>query len=44
MRSDWRMPPAMPKYHAARYASLRLPLSARKAKYATVEAKRASPA
>jgi hypothetical protein len=30
--SDWRIPPAMPRYHAARYASLRLPLSARKPK------------
>ena len=42
-RSDWRIPPAMPRYHAARYASLRLPLSARKAKNATVDAKSASP-
>ena len=42
--SDWRMPPAMPRYHAARYASVRLPLSARKPKYATVDAKSASPA
>jgi len=38
------MPPAMPRYQAARYASVRLPLSARKPKNATVDAKSASPA
>jgi len=37
------MPPAMPRYHAARYESLRLPLNARNPKYVTVDAKSASP-
>ena len=42
--SDWRMPAASARYAAASQASPSLPSSARKAKYATPEAKSASPA
>ena len=43
-RMDCRTPPASPRYPAASHASVSLPRSARKAKYATVVAHSASPA